>query len=253
MFCDNDRLNIGIIGYGNFGKLMTYHLSKFHNIYVYDKNINPKVKLPEKVHFTNLDKITDCKILIIAVAMGAFESVVKSIHNRLKPGTLIMEVTSVKIRPLEILEKYLSDDIEILGTHPLFGPQSTKDGIKGRKIALFPVRCSSTECIKKFLFDKLKLKILEMSPEQHDKEMAQVQALSHFVGHAFKKINLTDYKTNTATYNHLLTARDIVANDSDDLFNTIQNENPYASDMRNRFLDAIQATQEEILKCKKHL
>jgi prephenate dehydrogenase len=251
MICKDTPLNIGIIGYGNFGKLMSLHLSKFYNIYVYDKNIQPDNSVQNNVYFTNMEKIITCEIVIIAVAMGSFESVVKSIHKKIKPGTLVIEVTSVKIRPLEILKKYLANDIEILGTHPLFGPQSTKDGIEGRKIVLFPVRCSSTECIKEFISKKLKLKILESTPEEHDREMAQIQALSHFIGHALKKINLSKYEQTTATYNHLLTARNIVMNDSDDLFNTIQNENPYASEMREKFLDAIHATQEEILNCKK--
>ncbi|MCP4176352.1 MAG: prephenate dehydrogenase [bacterium] len=250
MFCDDSRLNIGIIGYGNFGKLMSFHLSKFHNVYVYDKNINSEEKPSNNIQFASQKKVIECEVVIIAVAMGAFESIVKSIHDKLKPGTLVIDVTSVKIRPLKLLKQYLSEDIEILGTHPLFGPQSTKDGIEGRKIVLQPVRCKNYTCIKKFISEKLKLKVLEMTAEEHDKEMAQIQALSHFVGHAFKKINLADYETNTATYNYLLTARDIVASDSDDLFNTIQNENPYASEMRKRFLKAIQATQEEILALK---
>jgi prephenate dehydrogenase len=43
----------------------------------------------------------------------------------------LVDVTSVKVKPLEIIEKYFpKDKFQILGTHPMFGPQSGASGIK---------------------------------------------------------------------------------------------------------------------------
>ena len=45
-----------------------------------------------------------------------------------------------KIKPATLMEKILPAGVDIVGTHPLFGPQSGKDGIAGLNIAVCNVR-----------------------------------------------------------------------------------------------------------------
>jgi prephenate dehydrogenase len=45
----------------------------------------------------------------------------------LRPGQLIIDTCSVKERPLEWMLEELPDHVQIVGTHPLFGPDSGQE------------------------------------------------------------------------------------------------------------------------------
>ena len=133
----------------------------------------------------------------------------------------------------------LPESVEIIGTHPLFGPQSGRESIKGLRIALCPVRTSHTEKIKHFLANELKLKVFEKSPEEHDLEMAHVQALTHFVARALDELHVGDSELATVSYEELMKAARLVSEDSWELFQTIQQGNPFADTKRKAFIEKL--------------
>jgi prephenate dehydrogenase len=137
-----------------------------------------------------------------------------------------------------------------VATHPLFGPQSGKNGITGLTIVVWPVRIDPDAYIKlkSFLHDELHLRVIERSPQEHDREMAYVQALTFFIGRALGKLEIPDLQLKTATYQHLLDVKHIVNNDTDDLFYTIQHENPLADDVREAFLQSLHNIESDLQK-----
>jgi prephenate dehydrogenase len=152
----------------------------------------------------------------------------------------------VKVRPVELMQRILPAECEILATHPLFGPQSGAKGIAGLPMVVWPVRIADERYgrIRGFLADRLRLDVSEVSPEEHDREMAYVHALTFFLGKALGEIDIPDTPLKTKTYQHLLDVRHIVEGDSEALFETIQLFNPYAEEVRARFvqhLDDIEA------------
>jgi prephenate dehydrogenase len=118
----------------------------------------------------------------------------------------------------------------------LFGPQSGKNGIAGLNLVVCPVRTTRYGNMMKFFSQILKLNVLERSPELHDKQMAYVQALTHFVGRAVNNMDIPDVEQKTPAYQHLIDIKRNLGQDSMDLFLTIENENPYAKDVREQFL-----------------
>ncbi len=78
------------------------------------------------------------------------------------------------------MKRLLPRFVEILGTHPLFGPDSARNGIRGLKIVLCPVRCRRVSKIKAWLEGK-GLEVIVTTPARHDVEMARTQALFHFL------------------------------------------------------------------------
>lgn len=74
-----------------------------------------------------------------------------------------------------------------------------------------------------------------MTPNEHDEWMARTQAVAHYVGRAAKELDLPQAPFRLATYDALLALRDLVKDDSDALFDTIQNENPHAAGERKKF------------------
>ena len=81
--------------------------------------------------------------------------------------------------------------------------------------------------------------IIVTTPEEHDKQMAYVQGLTHFIGKALNKMNLKYKSQRTMTYEVLLKLVDIVGNDSEDLFNSIQKDNPYAKKVREDLINML--------------
>ncbi len=62
--------------------------------------------------------------------------------------------------------------------------------------------------------------------------MANVQALTHFIGRALLNLDIKNYASNTKSYEQLLEVASLLKDDSWELFTTIQNTNPEAKKVR---------------------
>jgi hypothetical protein len=72
--------------------------------------------------------------------------------------------------------------VHIVPTHPLFGPQSVaRDGLAGRQLVICPARGDQHLKVAA-LGEELGLRVQITTAEEHDREMAYVQALTHLVG-----------------------------------------------------------------------
>ncbi len=233
---------IGIVGFGVFGQFMCKYLRAFAQISVFDVNLDlAKTAAGLDVQFTSLEHILSLDVLILAIPVQYQEEFWQKYATRVNPQTLVLDVSSVKIKPIELMSKYLPSTCQILGTHPLFGPFSGKDSVSGLKCVLCPVRIQPEvyEAIKTFLEQDLKLLTLERTPEEHDKQIAYVQALTFFLGKAINQMDIPDPELKTPTYEYLLNIKRIVGSDTDDLFKTIQLENLFAKEVRQEFLQKL--------------
>ena len=77
--------------------------------------------------------------------------------------------------------------------------------------------------------------------------MAHVQGLSHFIGRALKHIEISDYATSTESYKQLVELRDLLAGDSWDLFETIQNTNSETKKVRTKFLKELEKIEKKLI------
>jgi len=214
------RKKVAVIGFGQFGKFIAPHLEKHLIVVPFVRDSNPLL-------------LQDCEFIIFAVSFGGLETVIKKVKKSISKNALILDVTSVKQKPLQLLSKHFPYN-QILGTHPVFGPQSGKNGIGGLPIVLCNVSFSKANYTKakKFFSDTLKLHVIEQTPKEHDYQMAQVQALTHFIGRALVHLKIKSYVTNTKSYAQLLELRSLLEFDSLELFKTIQNTNPEAKKVR---------------------
>ncbi len=154
---------------------------------------------------------------------------------------MVFDICSVQTPAVHAMQQYLPDTSNLLTIHPVFGPQSGKHGIIGLKCMFFNISCDSKmyQDFKSIFSEKLKLQIYEMSPEEHDREMAYIQGLSHFIGRTLKKMNIPDAPLATESYKHLRETSELVGYDSQELFYSIQSDNPYAPEIRKIFLEEI--------------
>jgi len=93
----------------------------------------------ENVTVSSLAETAACRVVLLACPVETLEVVTKAISPHLRPGAVVLDVGSVKMIPAEIMCRNLPEHVGIVGTHPLFGPQSARDGIRGLKIAICPI------------------------------------------------------------------------------------------------------------------
>lgn len=231
-------MNIGIYGLGRFGAFWATELSK--HIPVKGYNRSPLTRVPEGVSLVTKEELFTCDAIILCVSISAFKNVVSSIAPLLHPGTLVMDTCSVKVYPVEIMEALLPRDIGIIATHPMFGPDSGKNGIAGLPLVYAPIRCNSEqESFWKDLFGSMQLKVLEMSCDKHDREAAYSQGITHFVGRVLDELHLAPTELATVGYRRLLSIVEQTCNDPIQLFYDLQRYNPYAHDMHAQLNNAL--------------
>ncbi len=236
------RKTVGIIGYGNFGRFMELHLSPHFDIRVSSRTY-PR---------DTLESVLASDIIIPAIPVNALESFLKKNAKLFHPSSVVVDVSSVKVKPMKLLKKYLKKN-RLIATHPLFGPESGKDGIEGLTTVICPEYSSARESKKAstFLQRKLKLKVVTMSAVEHDRRMAQVQALTHFIARALQRMGLPKIKECTKAYDKLREFVNLLSRTTDDLFETIENENPYAAGTRKKFVAELAGLEKGLKRRKR--
>ncbi|MCX7630774.1 MAG: prephenate dehydrogenase [Geminicoccaceae bacterium] len=238
---------LGVIGCGAFGEFMLRHLTPYFRTFVYDpfRDLTPITEIYD-VEAVDLARAAAADIVVPAVPVQKFERAIRAMLPHLRPGALVVDVCSVKLKPYRILERLLPRSIDFVCTHPLFGPQSGRDGIAGLKIALCPGRGGREECIARFLEERLRLRVIRTTPERHDRELAYVQGLTHLIAKIMVEIEPKDVLQTTRTWELLMQSVELVRYDSDELFLAIESENPFVAEAKERFFAAARALEERL-------
>jgi prephenate dehydrogenase len=122
-------------------------------------------------------------VVMLAVPMDAVEDVARNLGPYTKPDGLVTDISSLKQAPVESMLRHCRG--EIVGCHPLFGP--AVETLKGHPIFVSPVRSNLwKEWLGSFFEDQGAL-VVDIDPIEHDKLMAVVQALRHFILLCFGK------------------------------------------------------------------
>lgn len=232
-------MTIGIVGFGSFGKLAGKILSQYFPVQVYDPYVSEKdLSFLSGCRLVSLKEVCRCHIIIIAVPIQVFEQTIIDMLPHVKRDAIIIDVCSVKIIPAQIMKKYLPSSLTIIGTHPLFGPQSASDSLHGLKTVITPIQGNADKVIT-FIKNSLNLEVILTTPEDHDKEMAITQALLHWMAKGMTHMEPYDDRMATKSFMQMKSAFDMVKYDSQDVYNTIEKYNPYAQNIRKKYLDIL--------------
>lgn len=235
---DTAQKTVGIVGFGAFGKLIAQNLSGHFNLKTYDPRSNHHaVAAGLGVSFAPLESVARCDVIVIAAPVSSFEDILKSIATVCRPGTLVIDVGSVKVHPADLMAKHLPDYVDIVATHPLFGPQSACDGIKGLKIAVCPIRGLQHWPLAAFLRKHLGLQVIMTTPHDHDREAATVQGLTHLIAKVLLRMGPVPSRMTTRSFDLLVEAVSMVQNDAPEVFDAIEKANPYSANIRRQFFD----------------
>jgi prephenate dehydrogenase len=238
--------SIGLVGFGAFGRLIAEHLFPYFPLVAFDPAVNAGEHRHGHVRFGTVAEVGRSDLVVLVVPVGELSSAISMLRPHLRPGSIVVDVGSVKVRPIAVMQAELPPFVDIVGTHPLFGPQSAKGGIKGRKIALCPVRGRSAQRIAAFLRHVLKLEVHIVTAEEHDRQAAIVQGVTHLVAKVLVRMEPLPTRLTTASFDHLMRATDMVRHDAASVFLAIERDNPYAAEVRAQFFSLAEAMRVEL-------
>lgn len=232
---------VGIFGFGRFGELMARYLAEDFSVIVRDTGRNAASIEALGAEAGDLETTASQDILILSVPISALKDTLTEIIPSLKPDALVLDVSSVKVLPDRWLRELLPPSVSYLPTHPMFGPDSAADSLKDRKIVLCPGRVEPKQydCVRSYLNDK-GLDVIETTPETHDREIAVSLALTHFIGRSLSKFGAEELLIDTEGYKRLLHILEVVENDTWQLFSDMNHYNPFAEEVRDSFLYAME-------------
>jgi prephenate dehydrogenase len=235
---------LGLIGFGAFGRLTARHLSPWFDIHAHDPAATDG---DDHATLTDLATAAACPTVILAVPVEALKATLIAVRPHLRPDALVIDVGSVKVKPARLMEELLPPGVRIVGTHPLFGPQSGKHGIAGLRLAVCEVRgARDARRVAAFCRRALALKVFQVSPEDHDREAATVQGLTHLIARLLLAMEPLPTRMTTASFDRLMQAVDMVRHDSPAVFRAIERDNPFAAEVRNRFLALAEAARQDL-------
>jgi prephenate dehydrogenase len=236
------RVEIGIIGYGRFGQFAAEHLRKDFRVVVFDRKRVPRSK---GINQGTLEEVASQPLLLLCVPISQISKACREIRPYLIPGQLVIDTCSVKEKPLQELARLLPRFVEILGTHPLFGPDSARNGIRGLKIVLCPIRCRRVSKVKGWLEGK-GLEVIVTTPARHDFEMAKTQALFHFLARGVAETGIRVGRLSTPGPAKLFEDFRDVQNDSLQLFQDLHRMNRFTAAVRKELIDCLTRLDAEL-------
>lgn len=234
---------VSIIGFGRFGAMLHSLLSKGFEVDVFDKNSIDNSDVNE----VSLEDALQNETIFIAVPIRDFENLVKEISKKISSGKTVIDVCSVKVFPKKVMLNNLSNETDIIATHPLFGPDSLKDS--GSVMTMESVRNTFGRYdFWKNYFESQNISIEEISAEEHDMMAARSQGLTHFVGRVIDDFGTNQTRIDTEGYKALHKLVNQTCNDTWELFEDIQNFNPFTEKMISELNESFEKISEIIEK-----
>ena len=218
---------VSIIGFGRFGNLLYELLQKGFEIDVFD--IDPSNQT-ELVDFISLEEVLKNDTIFLAVPIRDFEELMKDLSTKIQGNKTVIDVCSVKVHPKNMMLEHLSNEVDIIATHPLFGPDSFQE--RGSVMMMEKVRDQHDRYdFWKSYFGSQNIIIEEITADQHDMMAAKSQGLTHLIGRVIDDFGTQKTNIDTVGYQALHKLVSQTCNDSWELFEDIQKFNPYTESM----------------------
>ena len=187
-------------------------------------------------------RVVGADIVMIAVPMAVAVSTATMLAPRMRPGTLLCDVNSLK---RDVCAAMAESPGEVLGLHPMYGP--SVGGFTGQKVVACEVVGGPLAAQLLTDIEILGATIVRAEPEVHDRMMAVVQVLVHFstivMGEALRRTGTgiqDSLRFTSPIYRLELAVVGRIFTQNADLYGEILMSNPYGAEVRSAFVDAAQ-------------
>jgi len=137
-------------------------------------------------------------LVVLCTPVGLFPNLIKELAPLLSPGTIVTDVGSTKQTVVSIAEELLPPAVHFVGSHPMAG--SEKRGVEHAKADLYagalciltPTPRTDPTALERVdaFWKSLGMRTCRISPEEHDRRLADVSHLPHALAAAL--VNLQD-------------------------------------------------------------
>jgi arogenate dehydrogenase (NADP+) len=260
-------LTIGIIGFGRFGQFIARTFAKHGKVVVTSRSDYTAVASGMGVTYIPLDQPDEflnqgLDVVIVATSILSFESTIlklvsplqRRVDSQNKMGPLVVDDLSVKEHARQTMLKHLPEECDILCTHPMFGPDSGRNGWQNLnfvyektrvdKVVFDPSPASDSSSvdnnghinsvheedsdahvqamdrIERFLsiWEEEGCRMVPMSCKAHDAYAANSQFITHLMGRILGAQGLSETPIDTKGFESVLRLVDSTTADSFDLF-----------------------------------
>ncbi|HPC54931.1 MAG TPA: prephenate dehydrogenase/arogenate dehydrogenase family protein [Methanolinea sp.] len=162
-------MKVGIIG--GTGKMGTFFGNVFsragHDVMVSGRSTKTR----------DVDIANQCDIVMVSVPIRETVRVIRQVAPLLSEEQVFCDLTSLKAAPVRAM---LESRARVVGLHPMFGPSA--ESLHRQTIIATPARCDE-ETLGNLLeiFRSQGARVTITTPEEHDRMMAVVQGLTHYV------------------------------------------------------------------------
>ena len=261
-------LTIGIIGFGRFGQFIARTFAKHGKVVVTSRSDYTDIANGMGVTYIPLDQPDEflnqgLDVVIVATSILSFESTIlkmvsplqRFVDSQNKRGPLVVDVLSVKEHARQTMLKHLPEECDILCTHPMFGPDSGRNGwhnlnfvfekTRVDKVIFDPSSASedsdsfvdhkgqmhslhedseahveAMDRVERFLsiWEEEGCRMVPMSCKAHDAYAANSQFITHLMGRILGAQGLAETPIDTKGFESVLRLVDSTTADSFDLF-----------------------------------
>jgi len=199
-------------------------------------------RVGRRTDITPAEMARQCGVTVISVPIADTMRVIQEIGPLVPENGLLMDLTSIKAEPIKAMLRYSS--VEVVGMHPLFGPDSSARNLNLRVIVCPGRGKQGLGWLRKIL-RQAGLAVTTLSAEEHDRIMGLVQGVNHFTTLALalcvirSRIGIEDLlKCSTQTFSQRLDRITSVLGQPSGLFGSLLMENPSAGAFIEQYLNA---------------
>lgn len=238
-------MKVAVIGAGAMGRwLVGFAKQNLGEVVVADASAVKAEQVAKKfgVNFKSVpEAAAEAELVLVAVPISKTPEVIKSLAGQVRRGALLADVASVKSDVIEVMQT-IKAKIELVSLHPLFG--SGAKSVKGKDFVAIPVKPGKRYAALKHRLLELGARVTEMEAEDHDRLMAIIQCMTHFVLLAYLNAltSMKDLKRaeklRTPMFETLLDLAKAVLAGNPELYGELQVHNRYARVVRSSLLEA---------------
>ena len=243
-------MRVAIIGAGKMGRWFArFFKDEGYSVVVSSRTRSKAEALRDELGVeladTNIEAVEGADWILLCVSLDGLESALKEVGSHIKAGQTVMDISSIKEIPVNLLHKYVENGVT-LGTHPVFGPGAK--GAGGQNFVLTPVNPKEKRFAKEFK-DWLEVRdarVAVMEPRRHDELMSLVLGFPHFVGLVtcdalLDNPNFVGVKqVGGATYKLLLTLAGAVAAEEPEFYSNLHMSLPEVEKIESLFLEKVE-------------
>ena len=189
---------------------------------------------------SNVEAVKSADAVLLSVPIDNFAEVVEQICPYTHPGQAIIDITSIKVSPVETMHKHIKTGVA-LGAHPMFGP-GARD-IVNQNFVLTPTNEEETALAQKIgtYLEARGARVTMMTPNEHDEMMTVILGLSHFIALVSADTLLSINKLKQmreisgSTYKVLLTLIENVISEDPEFYASLQMSLPNMTEIEKLF------------------